>query len=317
MSLSATPSVAPVMEPAVAPVMEPKTLTGTLAVSNEFLGRFIGKGGINLKKYVTGKSAFQVSKEYEKNFQKDSELLTARNVIDETSKTMTVPSELGSILVHVKMDKGEENLTYKISLINNNEDLSKYLGIVKNNLVKHAENFSKEKLPEDKFSHKIVFATSIEYEGIIGKFIGGGGKNIKMLSSKVKKVFDLPFCFIAMKIQEDMARKSWENKVIRLPSASSKIEVHVIVSMNLPRDSLFGDVLKKLTPIISESVKKLSAPPPHQNKVSEISASDFLAVTDWGDNSDCYDPNDGESPTYTPNGAESPTYTPDPDPSPW
>jgi len=316
MSLSATPSVAPVMEPAVAPVMEPKTLTGTLAVSNEFLGRFIGKGGSNLKKYVTGKSAFQVSKEYEKNFQKDSELLTARNVIDETSKTMTVPSELGSILVHVKMDKGDENLTYKISIINKNQDLSKYLGIVKNNLVKHAENFSKEKLPEDKFSHKIVFATSIEYEGLIGKFIGGGGKNIKILSSKVKKAFDLPFCFIAMKTQEDMARKSWGNKVIRLStSPSAKIEVHVIVSMNLPRDSVFGDVLKKLTPIISESVGKLSAP--RQNNVSEILASDFLAVTDWGDNSDCYDPNDGESPTYTPNGAESPTYTPDPDPSPW
>jgi len=297
--------VAPVVAPAVAPAVAPKTLTGTLAVSNEFLGRFIGKGGSNLKKYVTGKSAFQVSKEYEKNFQKDSELLTARNVIDETSKTMTVPSELGSILVLVKMDKGEENLTFEITLINKNEDLSKYLGIVKNNLVKHAANFSKEKLPEDKFSHKIVFATSIENEGLIGKFVGAGGKNIKVLSSKVKKAFDLPFCFIVMKTQEDMARKSWENKVIRLPSpASSKVEVNVIVSMNLPRDSLFGDVLKKLTPIILESVEKLSTPPPPQNKVSEISASDFLKTTDWADASDCYDPNDsndgGESPTYTP-----------------
>ena len=302
MSLSATPSVAPVMAPAVAPAMEPKTLTGTLAVSNEFLGRFIGKGGSNLKKYVTGKSAFQVSKEYAKNFQKDSELLTARNVIDETSKTMTVPSELGSILVHVKMDKGDENLTYKISIINKNQDLSKYIGIVKNNLVKHAEMFSKEKLPEDKFSHKIVFATSIEYEGLIGKFIGGGGKNIKVLISQVKKAFNIPFCYITMKTQEDMTRKPWGNKVVRLSSSKSSIDVNVIVSMNLPRDSVFGDVLKKLTPIISESVEKLSGP--RQNKVSEILASDFLASTSWADASDCYDPSGGSD------GATSPTYTP-------
>jgi hypothetical protein len=315
MSLSPTPTVAPVMAQvpvdtpvAQVPVGTPETptshpkkstpkfssspISGTLTVPNENMGKFLGKGGALLKKYVTNKSAFQVTKAYEKDFVKES--------------GKSVPSELGFILVQVELEKGEDNLTFKIVLHNDKENLSKYVKIVKNNLVRHAENFSKEKLPEDKFSHKIVFATSIEYEGLIGKFIGGGGKNIKVLSSQVKKAFNLPFCYISMKTQEDMARKPWGNKVIRLStSPSAKIEVHVIVSMNLPRDSVFGDVLKKLTPIISESVEKLSGP--RQNKVSEILASDFLASTSWADAADCYDPNDG---------AESPTYTPEP-PSPW
>ena len=266
-------------------------VTGTLNVPNDEIGKFIGNNGNSLKKYVTGKSQFRIREDYEIDFDKKSG----------KDSGMAVPSELGFIHVNVKLNKGEEGfVSYKITLHNNKENLSKYVGLVEKNLIKHSENFSKEKLPEDKFSHKFVFSTMIPNSSFIGKFFGKRGNNVKILSDEIKSELNVKFCYITMKeSHEEMGREPRDYFVIDT-SISEGIDVNIIVSMNLPKNPdkpVFEDALKKLSPIMKEAVHKLIP-----RKPRKISINDFLSWADRNDDDDDdddYDPNYGESvPSY-------------------
>ena len=277
MSLNSTPSVAPAVAPdVVAPVVAPdvvapaaRELKGELSpeiLSN--LGLFIGKGGSSLKKYVTGKSSYQISKAYEQDFNPD---WTCHS---------TPPSELGPIMVRVviddKVSPGEKG-NFTITIRNDKEDLSEYLSIVKGNLDKHADNFSKKKPREDTYSQKIVFVTNLENEGLIGKFVGSKGKNIRALSENICSTMGVENCFITIDPEgPKMVRGPWKNKVIRIESSKDfTCSVNIVVSLNLPggRNADYNSSLRMLTPLISESVDNLAAKSYSNN---EVSANNFM-----------------------------------------
>jgi len=258
-----------------------KTATGVLeGFSKDSIGALLGKSAANLRKYVTGKSAFQIQKAYAEDFKKDPE------------SSSTKPEDLGPILVKVKIGQ-DDPVDYTISIENAKEDLSKYLSIAEGNLIKHAKNCTVKRSPEDRFKNKIVFVAELSHEGMIGKFIGSGGKNIKMLTAKIKEALGVQTAFVTMKPDtEEMGRQPWKNKFIRISTnPDNHYGVNIIVSANLPED-LFKDyrkTLQLLTPLVHEAVMNLEP----KDESNELCADDFLL----GGGSTTYCP---PSPEYSP-----------------
>ena len=159
--------------------VEPKVLSGNLEnFTKENMGAFLGKGGDKLKKFVTVKSAIMVKDAYKKDFEED-----------DTSKTN--PDELGSVLIKVKIEGENE---YQVSIHNEKENLDKYLDIVMKNLFTHAKNCSKKRVVENKYRNKIAFVAELNHEGLIGKFVGSGGKKIKMLIPSIGLALIISSC---------------------------------------------------------------------------------------------------------------------------
>ena len=239
---------------------EPKVLSGNLEnFTKENLGAFLGKGGDKLKKFVTVKSAIMVKDAYKKDF--------------EDGKTN--PDELGSVLIKVKIEGENE---YHVSIHNEKENLDKYLDIVMKNLFTHAKNCSKKRVVENKYRNKIAFVAQIQHEGLIGKFVGSGGKKIKMLINEVKQALGVTDAHVSIKpISECGGISTWRNKKIRIKTDSdNNFEVQITVAVNLPEE-LFKDfkkTLQILTPIINKSVLDLEEPKDEYG--DEICADDFL-----------------------------------------
>ena len=254
------------------PSITSKTLEGILPIDKADMGKFLGKGAASLKKYVTGKSAWKIREMYEKDYTSESSL--------------TKPSELGSILVKVTLPSREdletmEEVTFSLTLLNGKEDLSKYLSIAKANLDKHANNCSVKKEPEDMFSHKIVFVASIAHEGLIGKFVGSRGKNIRELSKRINATLDTRYVHISMKpSSEPMTREPWNGKFINFKvHDDNTFEVNIIVGVNLPggRNADYRTTMCALTPIINEAVLGLERSRQGPTS-SEIAADEFLGT---------------------------------------
>ena len=228
-------------------IPEPKVAQGFMEnFDKEHMGALIGKGGVSLKKFVTGKSAYQIKEAYAKDYSDDSE-------------NKTSPEDLGPILVKVKVEEVDGQMEFTLSIHNDKENLDVYQPIVRDNLFTHAKNCSVKK--NTKFRNHIVFSTNISHEGIIGKFVGSKGKNIKMLSEKVKQSLGVKFLSIKMVPLNEVEKvRPLKNKVVRIKTnPENTFEVQIIVSVNLPKE-LFEDyttTMKKITPIINESVKKL------------------------------------------------------------
>ena len=244
----------------------------------EHMGVFIGKGGIALKKFVTGKSAFQIKEAYEKDFDGSS----------------TPPGDLGPILIKVKVEEVDGEMEFTISIHNDKENLDVYQPIVKDNLFRHARNCSREK--KNNFRNNIVFTAEISHEGMIGKFVGSKGKNIKMLSEKVKQALGVKYLSIKI-IPENEAEKvrTLKNKTIRInTNPNNNFQVQIIVSVNLPEE-LFKDytgMMRKLAPLINDAVMKLDEDVHEEN---EIMADIFLG--NWvpnGKNDDDDDDDDDD-----------------------
>ena len=266
----------------VAPPSEKKwidtvPLTGELNMDKGDFGKLLGKGGQSLKKFVTGKSAFQIKEAY------------GRDKASDDGKTN--PAELGPVFVNVKLDDSGEKIAFSISIRNEKEDLTKYLSIAKSNLFKHSSNCAVKKAREDTFTHKIVFSAGMSHEGCIGKFIGASGKNIRQLSEDLKSALNVPFVFVSMipASENEMKKKPWGNKVLSIETPDDcNTEVHVLVCANLPKDAQFRDIMTKVVPLVSDSVA--SANPRPSRDVETVSANDF--VPSWNDRP--------SSPSYSP-----------------
>ena len=252
----------------VAPVTEKKwidtePLAGELNMDKDNFGKFLGKGGQSLKKFVTGKSAFQIKEAY------------GRDKASDDGKTN--PAELGPVFVNVKLDDSGEKIAFSISIRNEKEDLTKYLSIAKSNLFKHAANCAVKKAREDTFTHKMVFSAGMSHSGCIGKFIGSSGKNIRQLGEDLKSALNVPFVFVSMieANENEMKKKPWGNKVLSIETPDDcNTEVHVLVCANLPRDAQFRDIMGKVVPLVSESVA--AANPRPSRDVETVSASEFV-----------------------------------------
>ena len=272
-SLAPVSSVAPTKSVSTRPPsITSKTLEGILPIDKADMGKFLGKGAASLKKYVTGKSAWQIREMYEKDYSAES--------------SQTKPSELGSILVKVSLPSRKDletmvEVTFTLALLNGKEDLSKYLPIAKANLDKHAKNCSVKKEPEDMFSHKIVFVASIAHEGLIGKFVGYKGKNIRELSKRINATLDTRYVHISMKpSSEPMTREPWNGKYINFKvQDDNTFEVNIIVGVNLPggRTADYRKTMCALTPIINKAVLGLERSRQGPTS-SEIAADEFLGT---------------------------------------
>ena len=242
---------------------EPKVLSGNLEnFTKENMGAFLGKGGDKLKKFVTVKSAIMVKDAYKKDFGR-------------YDSSWTKPEELGSVLIKVKIEGENE---YHVSIHNQKENLDKYLEIVMKNLFTHAKNCTKKRVVENKYRNKIAFVAKINHEGLIGKFVGSGGKKIKMLTNNVKQALNVQDAHVSIKpISECGGISTWRNKKIRIKTESDNdFEVQITVAVNLPEE-LFKDfkkTLQILTPIINKSVLDLEEP--KDDYADEICADDFL-----------------------------------------
>ena len=227
-------------------------------------GKLLGKGGCS----CYGKSAFQIKEAYGKNKASDD--------------GKTDPAELGPVFVNVKLDDSGEKIAFSISIRNGKEDLTKFLNIAKSNLFKHAANCAVKKAREDTFTHKMVFSAGMSHEGCIGKFIGGGGKNIRMLGDNLKSALNVPFVYVTMVAanENEMKKKPWGHKVVSIDTPDDcNTEVHVLVCANLPRDAQFRDIMGKVVPLVSDAIA--SANPRPSRDVETVSASDF--VSGWSD----------------------------------
>ena len=253
---------------------------GVINLSPSCMGKFFGPKGESFRKYVTGKSAFAVKRAYKEDYEKALQAVDG-NLDDKSVRYLTPTEELGSILISIKFPPKEElqnssNVSYTAQIINDKENLSKYMPIVQANLDKHAENCVVVKDPLDRFTHKIVFVAEINHEGQIGKFIGQGGKNIKSLTSQVNEALGTKNSRISMvPSNEEMKRPPWKNKFIRLKTdPDNHFEVHIIISANIPggRQADYRKTMCSLTPIISQSVLKLQK----VNESAEVLASEFL-----------------------------------------
>lgn len=245
-------------------IPEPKISQGFMEnFDKEHMGALIGKGGVSLKKFVTGKSAYQIKEAYAKDYSNYSE-------------NKTPPEDLGPVLVKVKVEEVDEQMEFTLSIHNDKENLDVHQPIVKNNLFIHARNCSKK---NSKFRNHIVFSTNISHEGIIGKFIGNKGKNIKMLSEKVKQSLGVKFLSIRMTPENEVEKvRPHKNKVVRIKAEpENTFGVQIIISVNLPEE-LFNDyttMMRKITPIINDSVMNLKEDK-FKGEDDEIMADAFL-----------------------------------------
>ena len=189
----------------------------------------------------------------------------------QTEKTSASGDESGTI------DENASQIPYTAQIINDKENLSKFMNIVKTNIDKHAANCTVKKDPNDRFTHKIVFVAEIDHEGQIGKFIGNRGKNIKHLTNQVIDSLGTSKVNITMvPSNTEMKRPPWMNKYIRLDTnPDNHFEVHIIVSANIPggHHADYKKTLCALTPIISQSVLNLQKV---KESSTEIMASEFL-----------------------------------------
>ena len=276
-ALAKTASISPTKPKSPSDPVEP--FEGVIDMSPKSMGKFFGRGGEAFRKYVTGKSAFAVKRAYKEDYEK--KIKDTEENHNETS--LTPPDDLGSILISIKfppageLDEHSSQIPYTAQIINEKEDLSVFMSIVKSNLEKHAENCVVKKDPLDNFTHKIVFVAEIDHEGQIGKFIGQGGKNIKHTTNCVIDALGTSQVRISMVPSNsvEMKRPPWKNRYIRLDTdPNNNLEVYIIVAANVPggREADYKKTMCSLTPIISQSVLKLQK----VNESSEVMASEFL-----------------------------------------
>ena len=254
---------------------------GVIDMSPKSMGKFFGRGGEAFRKYVTGKSAFAVNRAYKEHYDKTLKEVDG-NLDDKSVRYLTLPEELGSILISVKfppskeLDEHASQIPYTAQIINDKENLSKFMPIVKANLDMHAKNCVVKKDPLDCFTHKIVFVAEIDHEGQIGKFIGQGGKNIKQLTNQIIDSLGTSKVRISMvPSNKEMKRSPWMNKYIRLNTdPNNNFEVYIVVAANLigGREADYRKTMCSLTPIISQSVLKLQK----VKESAEVMASEFL-----------------------------------------
>jgi len=261
---------------------EVQPFEGIIKLSPKSMGRFFGPKGESFRKYVTGKSAFAVKRAYTE-FYENAVKEVDGNLDDKSVRYLTPPEDLGSILISIKfppageINENASQIPYTTQIINDKENLSKFMNIVKNNIDKHAANCTVKKDPNDRFTHKIVFVAEIDHEGQIGKFIGNRGKNIKHLTNQV--IDSLGTSKVNISIvpsNTEIKRPPWKNKYIRLDTnPDNHFEVHIIVSANIPggHHADYKKTMCALTPIISQSVINLQKV---KESSSEIMASEFL-----------------------------------------
>jgi predicted RNA-binding protein YlqC (UPF0109 family) len=266
-----------------------KVFEGVLDLEPTNMGLLFGRNGEALRKYVTGKSFHAIKKAYGEDFAAALKAVDG-NTDDKSVRFKTDPEDLGRILVKVNFPskeelEGKDNVPYTVEILCDTEDLNspKFHEIVKKNMDTHAKNCSIKKAPEDKFTHKMVFTADLDHEGMIGRFVGARGKNIRALSDEVKEALGVSYVRICMNpASEPLARGPWKGKFIRLDThEDNAFSVNIIVAANLPggRQANFKDTMKVLVPVINAAVQRLEGDRfsgGGGGDTAEIMASEFL-----------------------------------------
>ena len=131
---------------------EQAVITVPLSIEQGDIGRFIGKGGISLKRFILGKT--------HKNIQGENNSLFCSIEVDETQD----PSVLA--ILKAPNEQAMEEL--------------------QSNLQNHESVFLKNKQrQENRLNSKFVFKASFDHH-MIPRFIGKGGKNIKDLEANIR-----------------------------------------------------------------------------------------------------------------------------------
>ncbi len=269
----------------------PTKIQGVLTFNEKDTGRFIG----GLNKHVRGKTARQVFREYSKKFDRASE---------EDQKKMVSPKEIGHIAVRVNVNREDGEVSHESWLENEKVSLEEFNGILEKNIQTHASQFSRPTPVEDRFTHKFAAVAALYHQGMIGKFLGGGGKNVKRIADDIAAATGLPSCFINIRdaSEEHDAKRPFKNRFVRIEcDGDCPFEAIITVSVNLKNGENPEEIMGKITRVLVPAVKSLGAPTRTRNEPEFISADAFLGGLDFGPSAG------GDSPCYTP---PSPTYSP-------
>ena len=282
---------------ASATAQTPTKIYGTLSFNVKDTGRFIG----GLNKHVRGKTARQVFREYSQKYDRASE---------EEQKKMVPPKELGHIAVRVNVIRDEDDdISHESWLENEKVSLDAFNGILEKNIQTHMAQFSRPTPVEDRFTHKFAWSAHLYHQGMIGKFLGGGGKNVKRIADEISAATGLPACYINIRdaSEEHQAKRPFKNRFVRIDCGGDcPFEAIITVSVNLKNGEDPDMIMGKITRVMVPAVKNLGVPNRSPAEPEYVSADIFLGGLDFGPGTPTqvgY-----ESPRYSPS---SPTYAPD------
>ena len=273
----------------------PVKITSALSFDKKDVGRFIG----GLNKHVRGKTARQVGKAYADKFAKVSE---------EERKKMVPPRDLGFVGVKVNVSDDHDLVQLEAWLTNEKVDLSEFNPILEKNIATHSQQFSRPTPVEDRFTHKFGFAAWLYHQGMIGKFLGGGGKNVKKIADEIVAATGLSSCFINIRDASEahQAKCPFKNRFvqIRQDGDDCSFEAVITISVNLRNGENPDEIMAKITRVLVSKIKKLGEKP-RSSGPEIIDAAAFLdsldmeeagGQNDWDSNSPRYSPS---SPTYS------------------
>ena len=278
----------------------PVKITSSLSFDKKDVGRFIG----GLNKHVRGKTARQVGRAYSDKFAKVSE---------EEQKKMVPPKDLGFVGVKVNVTDAQDVEAW---LTNENVDLSEFNPILEKNIATHSQQFSRPTPVEDRFSHKFGFAVFLYHQGMIGKFLGAGGKNVKKIADEITAVTGLSSCFINIRdaSEDHQAKRPFKNRFIQIYQNGDDcpFEATITVSVNLRNGENPDEIMAKITCILVPKILKLGEKPRYFKGPEIIDAVTYLDGLDMEFKDEVVgaqiDWDASNSPRYSPS---SPTYSPD------
>ena len=267
-----------------------------LSISQDQIGFFVGPKGKNIRNHIVAKSISQYKKE--------------NNIEDDVK----IP-----IFVQVRSPDVENPSVHAV--IEVNKDHGHIIPFIEESIDKHQEFFLKyqEKRVAKPKNCRIVFKTKMEHY-MIGKYVGGGGKNIAEVCRNCQDaIADITGEKIRINIEPDKKMNMKSVGKFFYIKNSEKTDQSVLITASIKGEVDVEKVFRKIKKILIDSVVNMFKPRVYDEdnddnfllgsggtKSAEIvlepkdEAEDFLdSIED-----ECYNPG---SPTYDPN---SPRYSP-------
>ena len=254
----------------------PHSFSGFLDFDGKDIGRFIS----GLNKHVRGKTARQVFQGYSQKFVDASE---------EERSNMVCPKDIGHITVRVHVEQcPSRKVSYCAWLSNEKVELSEFQEILKKNITTHAFQFSRPTPVEDRFTHKFAWTAGLSHEGLIGKFVGSGAKNVKQLSSDISAALNVPSCYVSINPANDerTGKKPYKNRFVSVDAAIPTVirgdfEVIITISVNSrgPEKQDIEQLVGLLTRILVSKLNTLGERKVHRDEPEVVDVSTYLT---WG-----------------------------------
>jgi hypothetical protein len=267
-----------------------------LSISPDQIGFFVGPKGKNIRNHIVAKSIGLYKEE---------------NNIDDDVK---IP-----IFIQVRAPDEENPSVHAV--IEVSKDHGHIIPFIEDSIGKHQEFFIKyqEKRAEKPKNCRIVFKTKMEHY-MIGKYVGGGGKNIAEVCRDCQDaIADITSEKIRINIEPDKKMNMKSVGKFFYIKNSEKTDQSVLITAYIKGDVDVEKVFRKIKKILIDSVVNMFKPRVYDEdndddnfllgggssksegmKLESNEAEDFLdSIED-----ECYDPG---SPGYDPN---SPQYSP-------